>query len=224
MTSDPSLHTPRVPEKYKTRLLTGLAVLTAFCEAGGNRIPTQTAVVRTKLQKAIGGYRPDLPHSGDMEMWLRFALRAPVGVIDADQAYYRVHGSNMHIGYVSAAIGDMDQLRRTFEIVFHNNADLISVADRDRLYDIARRAVAMRAVRKASVAIEAGDHRGCSELLAFAKSTFPDVRSEKTWRRLRLKRLLGARLCSAVRPLLNRIRGVPSVRPTSMRIGLFPQM
>jgi glycosyltransferase involved in cell wall biosynthesis len=224
MTSDPSLHTPRVPDNYKTRLLTGLEVLEAFCIEGGNRIPTQTAVVRTRLQKQVGGYRPDLPHSGDMEMWLRFALRGPVGVIDADQAYYRVHGGNMHIGYVSAVIGDMDQLRRTFEIVFRDNAELIPAADRDRLHDVARRAVAMRAVRKASVFMEVGDARGCRELLAFARSTFPRVSSEKTWRKLRLKRLVGARVCSTVRPLLNRLRGVPSARPTSMRIGLFPQM
>ena len=47
-----------------------------------NIVPTPTAVVRTALQKRVGGYRHELPHSGDMEMWLRLAAYGSVGVID----------------------------------------------------------------------------------------------------------------------------------------------
>ena len=35
------------------------------------------------LQQQVGGYRAELPHSGDMEMWMRFAAHAPVGVLRA---------------------------------------------------------------------------------------------------------------------------------------------
>jgi glycosyltransferase involved in cell wall biosynthesis len=41
-----------------------------------NLVGTCSAVVRTELQKRLGGYRHELPHTGDMEMWLRFAAHA----------------------------------------------------------------------------------------------------------------------------------------------------
>src|SRR4051794_17612091 len=47
--------------------------------AVNNQVATCSAVVRTKLQKSLGGYRRDLPHAGDMEMWLRFAAHGSVG-------------------------------------------------------------------------------------------------------------------------------------------------
>jgi glycosyltransferase involved in cell wall biosynthesis len=222
MTGDPAGYSPSVPADYKVRVLSGLEVLEACCAAGGNRVPTQTAVVRTALQKELGGYRPDLPHSGDLEMWLRFALRASVGVVDADQAYYRVHGGNMHMGYASAVLGDMDQYRRTFQIVFERHADRIP--RRERLYELAMHKVAMRAVRKASVFFERGDTAGCEQLLRFARQTSPRLQREPAWRRLRVKRTVGPQVWSLVRRGLDYVRGRDTQEPPFRRIGLFPQM
>jgi glycosyltransferase involved in cell wall biosynthesis len=50
-----------------------------------NQVHTATAIVRTALQKKIGEYRQELPHAGDMEMWLRFAVHAPVGYVNTYQ-------------------------------------------------------------------------------------------------------------------------------------------
>ena len=74
-----------------------------FIELSGsdNLVPTCSAVVRTELQKRLGGYRNELPHTGDMEMWLRFAAHAPVGFISAYQGVYRQHGANMSTAYYS---------------------------------------------------------------------------------------------------------------------------
>ena len=48
--------------------------------------------MRNSVQQAIGGYNPDLPHSGDFEMWLRAAAVADVGRVNGPcQAFYRVH-------------------------------------------------------------------------------------------------------------------------------------
>lgn len=47
-----------------------------------NVIRTATVVVRTELQKRVGGYRHELPHAGDLEMWLRLAAHASVGVLE----------------------------------------------------------------------------------------------------------------------------------------------
>ena len=224
MTDAPENHPPLIPADYKTKILSGLEVLEAFCVEGGNRIPTQTAVVRTSLQKVVGGYKPDLPHAGDMEMWLRFALRAAVGVIDADQAYYRVHGGNMHIGYASAVIGDIDQCRRTFEIVFRENAEFVPGPERSRLLQTAMRSIAVKALWKASDFLEQGDAAGSGQLIEYATSLCPQLRGERVWRRLRLKRIVGPRICSALRPALNRLRGTTGKRPPSLRIGMYPQI
>src|SRR5262249_10319924 len=72
------------------RILSGGEFLQWCCRTGQNPVPTPTAVVRTALQKRLGGYRPDLPHTADMELWLRFAAHAAVAVIDADQAWKRM--------------------------------------------------------------------------------------------------------------------------------------
>ena len=43
------------------------------CQSGKNFIFCPEVVVRSSVQRQIGGYDPSLPHSGDMEMWLRIA-------------------------------------------------------------------------------------------------------------------------------------------------------
>jgi len=74
-----------IPEVHETgpvthQVISGERFLERCC-ARGNPVPTPTAVVRTSLQHRLGGYRPELPHSGDMEMWMRFAIHAPVAVL-----------------------------------------------------------------------------------------------------------------------------------------------
>ena len=66
-----------------------------MCAVASNFVPTPTAIARTSVQKRIGGYRPALPHAGDLEMWLRFAAHGCVAHINAVQAIYRKHASAM---------------------------------------------------------------------------------------------------------------------------------
>jgi glycosyltransferase involved in cell wall biosynthesis len=53
------------------------------CDTIRNNVPTPTAIVRTAVQHTIGGYIPALYHSGDMEMWLRFAAHGSVAALRA---------------------------------------------------------------------------------------------------------------------------------------------
>ncbi len=74
--------------------------------------------MRGSVQRAIGGYDPALPHSGDLEMWLRAAAVADIGRVNgANQAYYRVHPTSMqrtvHAGYLT----DLEGRRDAFESV-----------------------------------------------------------------------------------------------------------
>ncbi len=88
-----------------------------------NIVATPTAVIRTDLQKAVGGYRPELPHSGDMEMWLRLASHASVGFIDDYQAVYRRHARNMSIAFLAKQfLPDLVQRKAAFDFFLTEDA------------------------------------------------------------------------------------------------------
>ncbi|HEY2892232.1 MAG TPA: glycosyltransferase family 2 protein [Dongiaceae bacterium] len=83
-----------------------------------NWVATAAAITRTTVQKKLGGYLPALPHSGDLEMWLRFALRSRVAYLDVPQAVYRLHEKNMSLGY--SGLDDFTQ--RNAAILMHLGA------------------------------------------------------------------------------------------------------
>ena len=160
-------------------------------ECEGNPIPYPVSVtVRTDLQQAIGGYRHDLPHSGDMEMYLRFAAHASVGFIDAEQGWYRRHSSNMSHGYLNVA--DFRQKLAAFEAAFDTCRDLIR--EHAALMIAARRSVLTAVLWAAHHAFDRGRAQDVDDLLAFAVSVDPSVRRWRLWRRLQIKRLIGGRI------------------------------
>jgi len=83
-----------------------------------NWVATATAIARTSVQKKLGGYLAALPHSGDMEMWLRFALHSRVAYLDVPQAVYRQHEANMSRAYS----GFDDFMQRNAAILMHLEA------------------------------------------------------------------------------------------------------
>ena len=83
-----------------------------------NWVATATAITRTTVQKKLGGYLAALPHSGDLEIWLRFALRSRVAYLDVPQAIYRLHENNMSRGYS----GLEDFTQRNAAILMHLGA------------------------------------------------------------------------------------------------------
>lgn len=86
--------------------------------SAANLVPTPTAVLRTRVQKTVGGYRETLPHSGDMEMWLRVAANGSVAHIDAVQAIYRKHPTAMSNSYCVEMLADYRQRYLAFESFF----------------------------------------------------------------------------------------------------------
>jgi glycosyltransferase involved in cell wall biosynthesis len=100
------------------------------CATGACLVCTPTAIVRTSTQKAAGGYRPSLPHAGDMEMWLRFAARGSVARIDHPvQAISRRHSSNMSNPYFEDKISDFEQRKEVFDTFFAEHGDRVSGAE-----------------------------------------------------------------------------------------------
>jgi glycosyltransferase involved in cell wall biosynthesis len=78
-----------------------------------NPVPSPTAVLRTSKQHELGGYLPQFPHTSDMEMWMRFAGRGPIGVIKNLQACYRIHEASMSTPRLTRAISDREECLET---------------------------------------------------------------------------------------------------------------
>jgi glycosyltransferase involved in cell wall biosynthesis len=191
------------------RALEGREFIAECCRAGGNPVATPTAVVRTSLWKRLGGYRADLPHTADMELWLRFAAHANVLVIDADQAFKRAHTANMQHQYLGAGLGDVPQRHAAFEALFAGHGSRVPGAP--ALWAEATAVLAEQAFWAASRAFDRGDARSCRHCLDYALRLDPGLRDWPPWARLRWKQRLGPRLWRVVRPALERLRRAPSL-------------
>ncbi|MBV8523342.1 MAG: glycosyltransferase family 2 protein [Acetobacteraceae bacterium] len=163
-----------------------------------NIVGTCTAVVRTKLQKIIGGYRPELPHAGDMEMWMRFAAHGPVGRLNTYQGIYRWHPRAMSETYYDKIILDLRQRKAAVDLVFEKYGDRIPEAEELRNY--LHKGLAEYAIWCTSEPFERGDLENFDVLLEFATSTCPALRRSLNWKLLQVKRMLGPRLWSTILP------------------------
>lgn len=167
-----------------------------------NIVATPSAVVRTSVQKKAGGYCAELPHSGDVEMWLRLAAHgSSVGYITTPQAVYRKHNENMSTAYYADfGLGDMKQRELALRTFFSKYA--ASIAHGSQLYQRAQYRVAKLAVAWASTAWERGAVRKSQELLEFAIRASPNVVYSLPWAKFKVKRTVGVRLYGRVRSLV----------------------
>ncbi|WP_323100923.1 glycosyltransferase family 2 protein [Intrasporangium sp. YIM S08009] len=173
-----------------------------------NPITSPEIIVRTSLQHRAGGYDPGLPKAADMEMFMRLAAHADVGFIrGVDQAYYRLHGENMHTTVTS--LMDLLQRRSVFEVVLERYGD--AVEDPERLSVLVHRQLAREALWAAGRVHDLGRFRrtelgrrllgggsqGTGEdvgpLLEFAQDCWPDIRREALYRTLATRSRLGPR-------------------------------
>lgn len=153
-----------------------------------NLVPTPTAVVRTTLQKRVGGYRHELPHSGDMEMWLRLAAHGSVGYVDAYQAVYRLHDANMSRTYYDdGAVPDLRQKKAAIDCFVETCGSLDGVAG---LRSGLLRSLGAIAIGQASAAFNEGNHLLSERLASFAREVCPGIEWSLPWAKLTCKRKL----------------------------------
>lgn len=195
------------------QLLTGARFLER-CFRHGNPVPTPAAVVRTKTQQRLGGYRADLPHTGDMEMWMRFAAHGPVAVVRPVQAYYRWHGGNMSVQYYAGLLGDAREQMQACKEVLERWRDRLPASANQWLELIAER-TGTRAFWTASKAFDEGNMEAYRACLSFAAECYPPLRRQQAWWRLRAKALLGHSSWRRLQPVLDRLRGVTAVAAPS---------
>lgn len=170
------------------------------CKTGHNPLKCPEIVIRTSVLHEIGGFRPELPHAGDFEMWMRAATISDVGyIVGADQGYYRIHGHNMHHKF--SVLDDLSDRLGAFDAIFSDHPGLLKDADsmRDTAHrTIARialneavRATAYRAIAQSTFRHVIGRYsRGVvnddpvDNYTAFALKAWPDARKLKEWQTL----------------------------------------
>lgn len=156
-------------------------LLSEICTTATNIVPTPTAIVRTSTQKVIGGYRPSLPHTGDMEMWLRFAAHGSVARINAVQAIYRKHQAAMSNAYFAEMLSDYRQCQMAFDSFWelYGNRDGVLPG----LQAVARRALAERVFNHGIVLLRRGRPKDGVQLIREAISMEPRLgRFPPLWR------------------------------------------
>ena len=195
----------RMPTAPRWRIRRGEEWLAAVCRAGRNFTVAPEVVVRTSLHKEVGGYQPALPHSADMELWLRMAARADVGWLEGvDQAYYRTHEHNMHQVRFGAAVDRLVHRRAAFDSFFAGPGSTLPAAA--ELQEAAARALARAALARACQALDSGrgtvDGTPVADLAAFA-GELTDVAGLPEHRGLRWRQRLGPQACRRLRPIVS---------------------
>jgi hypothetical protein len=151
------------------RVMPGRKLLERFCGVGGCHISVSTLVVRTSAQKRAGYYRSELPHTADLEMWMRLARLGAVAETDAVQAIRRVHPVSR-----SASVTSLQwylQFEAALESFFAQEGALLLQAK--RLRRAARRSLGQEAYWSALATLLRGDRRLSIDLLRFAVSRCP---------------------------------------------------
>ena len=150
-----------------------------MCEYAGRPHPeiglcTPSAIVRTSMQKTIGGYSASLPHTADTEMWMRFAAHGAVARIDAVQAIYRRHSSNMSSAYFHRELADLQQRKKAFDSFFEEYGERIP--ESQKLHKTAVQSLAVKAFWGAIIQLCRGWLESGRRLLRFSFSLDPRLR------------------------------------------------
>lgn len=175
----------------------GAKWLEARCRSAQNVITSPEVVVRGTIQRAVGGYRPELPHAGDLEMWLRVAAVSDVAYLrGVPQAFYRVHSASMQRTKYQSSLVDFVQRKAAFDSFFARRHD--TVGHSGSLHDMANRALAREALWDVCRAYDHNrvDRSRVDELVEFATAAYPNVASLPEYAALRRRCALGPVVCN----------------------------
>lgn len=142
-------------------------------------IASPEAVVRTSVQHAAGDYDIGLPHTLDVEMWLRIAALADVGHINGvDQAHYRRQAVSMSTKF--SIFDDIAERWRAYD-QFLSSWALTESAN--RLRPVVQKRLADEALFDLLDAIEHGsiDEATIESVLELARRIDPSVVERGQW-------------------------------------------
>lgn len=194
------------PTVCSHQVLSYAAFLQRSCAQGHTGIQAPAAIARTSVHHEIGGYLPELPHSGDTEIWLRLAAHGSVAELGAEQAYRRLHDRNMSLTY--SPLARLREQQRAFEIHFDQYRE--TRPEIGPAAPVLGRTLSESAFWSGVRAFEAGDESLCDEFLAYAVDMDPRVRTSRAWWRFQLKRRAGRAAFRVIGPLASRLRHATS--------------
>ena len=147
------------------------------------------AVVRTSVHHEAGYYRHDLPHSGDLELWLRIAAIADVGRVNGpDQAYRRVHPNSMMQTQYASVLTDLAKRDDAYESFLARSGYDADTAGELRM--TVRRVLSSEALGWAITVLDdlPGSADSVDAAVRFAQQMDPDFESLRVWRELSVRR------------------------------------
>lgn len=187
---------PRPSTRWRaTRIWRGVDWIRLRCRSGYNCISSPEVVVRTSVQRAVGGYDPSCFHTSDLNMWLRIAAVSDIAFVGAVQAVYRIHGDSMLRSDATPMV-DLENRRAAFDSFFASEP-AGRLPNAAALQRVASRALARQALWQASRAVDRNEVTGAGaelidELVAFAHGVCPEARRLREWRGYELRRRIGA--------------------------------
>lgn len=150
-----------------------------------NPIYTPEVLMRTSVMRELAGYDPRLPHAADFLLWLRAGTRAGIGRVNGvDQAFYRIHGANMHVEQYAGAVLDIQQRHLTLQILFDDDGDRLPASLRAASLRALAREALLLACRPYDHGTPVGDQAGQLDQLArLAHEIWPESRESRLSRR-----------------------------------------
>lgn len=162
------------------------------CKTGHSAMSSPEVVVRTSVQRAVGGYDKRCRHTSDVNMWLRVAAAADVAYVrGTPQAIYRIHSESMQRNHVGPLV-DLHERKAAYDAFFDTSGSILD--ERDRLQTNAMRALAREALWCASRTVDHGvaEHQSdVDKFVRFAIGAYPDVSGLREWRGLMLRQRIG---------------------------------
>lgn len=182
-----------------------------ICRHGHSVVTSPEVVMRGSV---MGELRYDTAngHAADFKLWLDAARRGGVGRINGpDQAFYRVHGANLHLSVYGGWLTDLRARARAFEAFFSEEPgdcqEIVpfegvgrGLAGVARIQETWRRTLASEALDEACRSYDRGRvvPSDVKDLEEFALSTYPAAPQLPQWRRLARRKSVGERFAQYV--------------------------
>jgi glycosyltransferase involved in cell wall biosynthesis len=122
---------------------------------------TVAPLVRTKIQKQVGYFLPEIGNTTDLNMFMRLASHGRVAEYSSSLAIQRLHGANLTASHWASSELRLHETLQAFEVFFANEGG--SLKEARRLRSLARRNLGERAYWSAlSHAVRHRDDGGAS--------------------------------------------------------------
>jgi glycosyltransferase involved in cell wall biosynthesis len=153
------------------QILAGPDYIKHCCKFPMSFVGAPTVIRRTSVQKQVGYYRPSIPFTDDIEMWMRFALYGSIAETTAPQAIHRVHEQQMSSVYNGGRLRSFLEFEAAFDSFFMHERPML--ADCDLLEAEAKRNFARDAYWSAVSHLVRGRPKCGIELFRFALQRYP---------------------------------------------------